>query len=183
MRDAMSLLEFSAAERQHNRILRLSFPEGDGPDAALLVNTLEASEGLSRPFEYTVELLSDDALIHLKDLQGKMLCVELVRADGSLRYFTGRVFRFGLKRVDGGLAYYEARLGPWLNYLSLRKDNYLFHETTLYEQTRSIFNDDGGLVDWDWQVRGPDKPMTDACQFDESDANYLARRWSAAGLY
>jgi type VI secretion system secreted protein VgrG len=183
MRDAMSLLELSAAERQHNRILRLSFPEGDGPDAALLVNTLEAFEGLSRPFEYTVELLSDDALIHLKDLQGKMLCVELVRADGSLRYFTGRVFRFGLKRVDGGLAYYEAKLGPWLNYLSLRKDNYLFHEATLYDQTRSIFNDYGGLADWDWQVRGPDKPMTDACQFDESDANYLARRWSAAGLY
>ena len=24
--------------------------------------------------------------------------------------------------------------------------------------------------------------MTDACQFDESDANYLARRWAAAGL-
>jgi len=182
MRDAMSIRELAAVERQYNRILRLSFPEGDGPDATLLVNTLEASEGLSRPFEYRLELLSDDAHIHLKDLQGRMLCVELVRADGTLRYFTGRVFRFGLARVDGGLAYYEARLGPWLNYLSLRKDNYLFHEATLYDQTRSIFNDYGGLADWDWRVKGADRPMTDACQFDESDANYLARRWAAAGL-
>ena len=182
MRDVMSIRELAAVERQHNRILRLSFPEGDGPDATLLVNTLEASEGLSRPFEYRVELLSDDAHIHLKDLQGRMLCVELVRADGTLRYFTGRVFRFGLARVDGGLAYYEARLGPWLNYLSLRKDNYLFHEATLYDQTRGIFDDYGGLPDWDWRVKGPDRPMTDACQFDESDANYLARRWAAAGL-
>jgi uncharacterized protein involved in type VI secretion and phage assembly len=79
----MSLPDLSAAERQHNRILRLSFPEGDGPDAILLVNTLDASEGLSRPFEYTLELLSDDAHIHLKDLQGKMLCVALVLADDS----------------------------------------------------------------------------------------------------
>ena len=137
MRDVMSIRELAAVERQHNRILRLSFPEGDGPDATLLVNTLEASEGLSRPFEYRLELLSDDAHIRLKDLQGRMLCVELVRADGTLRHFTGRVFRFGLARVGGGVAYHEARLGPWLNYLSLRKDNYLFHEATLYDRTRS----------------------------------------------
>jgi len=184
MRDASyNLLQALGAERQNNRILRLSFPAGDGPDATLLVNALDASEGLSRPFDYTLELLSDDAHIQLKDLQGKMLCVELVRKDGTLRYFTGRVFRFGLKRVDGGLAYYEARLGPWLNYLSLRKDNYLFHEATLYDQARSIFSDYGALADWDWRVKGPDKPMTDACQFDETDANYLARRWAAAGLF
>ena len=183
MRDVISILGPAAAERQHNRILRLSFPEGDGPGAPLLVNTIEAFEGLSRPFEYTLELLSDDAHIHLKDLQGKMLCVALVRADGTLRHFTGRVFRFGLTRVDGGLAYYEAKLGPWLNYLGLRKDNYLFHGATLYDQTRSIFGDYGGLADWDWRVQGRDRPMTDACQFDESDLNYLARRWAAAGLY
>jgi type VI secretion system secreted protein VgrG len=184
MRDASyNLLQALGGQRQNNRILRLSFPAGDGPDATLLVNALDASEGLSRPFDYTLELLSDDAHIQLKDLQGKMLCVELVRKDGTLRYFTGRVFRFGLKRVDGGLAFYEARLGPWLNYLSLRKDNYLFHEATLYDQARSIFSDYGALADWDWRVKGPDKPMTDACQFDETDANYLARRWAAAGLF
>ena len=182
MRDVMQSLQSLVAERQHNRILRLSFPNDDGPAVPLLVNALVASEGLSRPFEYTLELLSDDAHIHLKDLQGKLLCVELVRKDGTLRYFTGRVFRFSLKKVDGGLAYYEARLGPWLNYLSLRKDNYLFHSATLYDQTRSIFNDYGGLAEWDWRVSGADQPMTDACQFDETDINYLARRWAAAGL-
>lgn len=182
MRDVIESFLDAATGRQHNRILRLSFPNGDGPGAMLLVNTLDAFEGLSRPFAYTLELLSDDALIHLKDLQGKMLCVELVRRDGSVRYFTGRVFRFGLKKVDGGLAYYEARLGPWLNYLDLRKDNYLFHDATLYDQTRAIFQDYGGLPDWDWRVRGAAIPMTDACQFDESDGNYLARRWAAAGL-
>ena len=48
MRDVMSIRELAAVERQHNRILRLSFPEGDGPDATLLVNTLEAAERASR---------------------------------------------------------------------------------------------------------------------------------------
>jgi type VI secretion system secreted protein VgrG len=183
MRDIAVDLGQVTAGRQHNRILRLAFPHADGPDAELLVNALEASEGLSRPFEYKVELISDDAHLHLKDLQGKMMCVQLVRQDGTLRYFTGIVFRFGLQKVDGGLAYYEATLGPWFNYLTLRKDNYLFHDATLYDQTHSIFADYGALADWDWRVRGDDAPMTDACQFDESDANYLARRWAAAGLY
>ena len=149
MRDAIQSLQDALAKRQHNRILRLSFPKEDGPGAVLLVNSIDAVEGLSRPFEYTVELLSDDAHIHLKDLQGKMLCVELVRKDGTLRYFNGLVFRFGLKKVDGGIAYYEAKLGPWLNYLSLRKDNYLFHNASLYAQTASIASDYGALADWD----------------------------------
>lgn len=182
MRDAFANL-ITGDERQHRRILRLSFPHGDGPGAVLLVNALEASEGLSRPFEYTLELLSDDANIALKALQGKLLCVDLVRRDGTLRHFTGRVLRFGLRKVDGGLAYYEARLGPWLSYLDLRKDNYLFHNATLYDQTRAIFSDYGALPDWDWRVQGAGRVMTDACQFDESDLNYLARRWSAAGLF
>src|ERR1700730_17817669 len=87
--------------RQNKRILRLSFPHDDGPHAQLLVNKLNAVESLSRDFHYTVELLSDDAGLALKDLQGKLFCVELVRADGSLRYFSGYCFEFRLSRTDG----------------------------------------------------------------------------------
>ncbi|MDQ1818148.1 type VI secretion system tip protein TssI/VgrG [Massilia sp. CCM 9210] len=147
-----------------------------------MVNKLEAVESLSRPFEFTVELLSDDPNIALKDVQGKMMCVQLVRKDGTMRYFTGRVFSFGLKTVDGGISYYEAKLGPWYKYLSMRKDNYLFHYTTMYQQTASIFGDYGSLADWDWRVQGASTIMTDCCQFDESDRNFLERRWVASGI-
>ncbi|MFB9246467.1 type VI secretion system Vgr family protein [Massilia antarctica] len=169
-------------ERQHNRLLRLSFPNDDGPGAALLVNRLDAYESISRPFEFVVELLSDNPAIPLKDLQGKMLCVQMVRGDGTMRYFTGRVFSFGLKTVDGGVSYYEAKLGPWYKYLSMRKDNYLFHYTTMYQQTASIFADYGGLAEWDWRVQDATEVFTDCCQFDESDRNFLERRWVAAGI-
>ncbi len=182
MGKALQTLQGLLGDRQHDRILRLSFPNSDGPDGQLLVNSLEAFEALSRPFEFIVELLSDDPNIALKDLQGKMMCVQLVRRDGTMRYFTGRVFSFVLKTVDGGVSYYEARLGPWYKYLSMRKDNYLFHYTTLYQQTSSIFGDYGGLADWDWRVQGATGVMTDACQYDESDSNYLERRWVNAGI-
>ncbi|MGF6183862.1 type VI secretion system secreted protein VgrG [Massilia sp. UYP32] len=170
-------------ERQTARILRLAFPFKDGPTSELLVNKLDATEGLSRDFEFTVELLSNNALLDLKDMQGKLLSVELVRHDGTLRHFTGYVFSFRLLRTDGGIAYYEAKLGPWLKYLSLRKDCFLFHNATLYDQTTSIFRDYLAHPDWDFRRYGEDPAMTDACQFNESDYNYLSRRWEAAGWY
>jgi type VI secretion system secreted protein VgrG len=169
--------------RQYNRILRLAFPNNDAPSAPFVVNKIDASESLSRDFEFTVELLSDDASIALKEMQGKLLNIELVRQDGSLRYFSGYVFSFRRRHSDGGVSFYEARLGPWLKFLSLRKDNYLFHHKSLREQTEIIFRDYGTYPQWDWHVTGDDPVMTDACQFDETDFNYLSRRWEAAGWY
>lgn len=176
-------LEELLIDYQHSRILRLSFPNNDAPASTLLVNKLDADEGLSRDFEFTVELLSDNASFQLKDLQGKLLCVELVRQDGGLRYFTGYVFSFRFVKTDGNVAFYEATLGPWLKYLTLRKNCMLFHGMTLYEQTRSIFQEYRALPEWEFRRHAEDLPMTEACQFNESDHNYLSRRWEAAGWH
>jgi type VI secretion system secreted protein VgrG len=116
----MLSLQDLIALRQTNRILRLSFPHDDAPSAQLVPQRLNAKEALSRDFEYTVELLSDDASLALKDLMGCLVCVELVRDDGSLRYFSGHVFAFRLVRTDGAISFYEAVLAPWLAYLKLR---------------------------------------------------------------
>jgi type VI secretion system secreted protein VgrG len=169
--------------RQYNRILRLSFPNDDAPPAQLLVNKIDAEEGLSKDFVFTAELLSDDPGIALKTIQGKLLIIELVRRDGSLRYFSGYVFSFSRRHSDGGISFYEAKLGPWLKFLSLRKDNYLFHNKSLRAQTESIFQDYATLPQWEWRVTGDDPVMTDACQFDETDFNYLSRRWEAMGWH
>lgn len=170
-------------DRQHHRILRLLFPKDDAPRAQFLVNRIDATECLSRDFEFTVELLSDDADLALKEMQGKLLNIELVRKDGSLRYFSGYVFSFRRRHSDGGITFYEAKLGPWLKYLSLRKDSYLFHGKTLRGQTEDIFRDYGVHAQWDWRVTADDPVMTDACQFNETDYNYLNRRWEAAGWH
>ncbi|WP_307726668.1 contractile injection system protein, VgrG/Pvc8 family [uncultured Massilia sp.] len=116
--------------RQYDRILRLSFPDDDAPTAQFVVNKIDATESLSKDFEFTVELLSDEASVPLKEMQGKLLNIELVRKDGSLRYFSGYVFSFRRRHSDGGITFYEAKLGPWLKFLSLRKDNHLFHNKT-----------------------------------------------------
>lgn len=168
---------------QQRRILRLSFPHDDAPPSTLLANRLDASEGLSRDFEFVVEVLSDDARIPLRQVLGRMVTIELVRGDGSLRYFNGYVFEFQLTRTDGGYAFYRMVLKPWMAYLKLRKDNYVFHDSSLREQTEQVFADYSTHADWDARVTGEDPKATMACQFGESDHNYLSRRWEAAGWY
>lgn len=170
-------------QRQARRILKLSFPQNDGPAATLLVaNKLDAHEALSRDFRYTVEILSDRSDIALKDVLGKMMSIELARTDGGQRWFNGYVFDFRFVRNDAGFTYYLAELRPWLAFLRYRKDNYLFHGKTVEEQTTLIFGD---YAQADWRVSdlGDDPVMTDACQFDESDHNYLHRRWEALGWH
>ena len=168
--------------RQHNRILRVAFPHNDGPDCELVVNRLHALESVSRDFEFTIELLSDKANLALKDMEGKLLSVALVQANGTLRYFSGYCFTFRLKKA-ANVSHYEATLGPWLKYLAMGKDNYLFHDKTLREQTEGIFGDYAIHADWDLRLAGDDPAMTDAMQFGESDHNYLHRRWEAAGWH
>jgi type VI secretion system secreted protein VgrG len=182
MGNAVDKLSDLIRARQHRRILRLSFPNNDGPPCEFVVERLDAWEGMARDFTYTVEILSDKPNIALKDIHGKLMNIELVRKDGTLRHFTGYCFSFRLVKSEN-IAHYEAQLGPWLDYLRYRQDCYLFHNVTLRDQTDSILRDYGALAAWAWQVRSDDQPMTDACQFNESDHNYLHRRWEAAGIY
>jgi type VI secretion system secreted protein VgrG len=89
---------------QHDRLMRLEFPRGDGPDPILLPNRLSAREEVSRCFRVEVELLSDDARIPLKAMIARMVTISIVREDGSMRYFNGYVTEFRFMRADGGFA-------------------------------------------------------------------------------
>jgi type VI secretion system secreted protein VgrG len=180
---AQALRSLMNTQRRNNRLLRLSFPHNDAPaDALMVANRLSAYEGMSRDFQFTIEVLSDKPDIALKDVMAKMVTIELVREDGSSRYFNGYVFDFRFVKQDGGFSYYDLVALPWLAFLRYRHDNYLFHGKTVQEQTTEIFNDYNMR---DWQCKGlkGDAPMTDACQFDESDYNYLHRRWEALGWH
>ena len=168
--------------RQNNRLLRLSFPNDDGPGGVMLANRLEAKEALSRDFRFVVEVLSDNESIELKDVLGKMVTLELVREDGTMRYFNGYVFEFRRDYTDGAFVYYDMVLGPWLSYLKLRHDNYVFHQLSLGDQTEDIFAD-YAVRSSEFRISGPDPEMTCACQYGESDYNYLHRRWEALGWY
>ncbi len=146
-----------------------------------MINRFHGTESMSRDFRFTLELLSDDAAISLESLMGKLVCVSLVLSDGGLRPFSGYVSSFRFVRTDGGIVFYEAVLVPWLHYARLRQNNRLFHQQTIEQQTESILKDYGILPRWRWQVAAEPHQYTMCTQWEESDHNYLSRRWEAEG--
>jgi len=181
----MAALSVLGAQSQANRLMRMDFPQADGPaNAVMLVNKVRMREELSRDFRIEAEVLSDDAGITLKSMMGRMVTISLVRENGSLRYMNGYVGTFRFVRTDGGFAYYQMLLSPWLAFARLRQDNVSFHHRSTIELTETTF---GHYRQRDWKARlGPgydDKKLTCANQHNETDYNHLHRRWEDAGLY
>jgi len=167
---------------QHDRLMRLEFPRGDGPDPILLPNRMTAREEISRCFRVEVELLSDDARIPLKAMMARMVTISIVREDGSLRYFNGYVTEFQFMRADGGFAFYRMVFEPWLAFARLRKDNVSFHGKSVIELTELTFAN-YRQADWHAATVGDYPRMTCANQYDETDYNHLHRRWEDLGLH
>lgn len=177
-----ALSAFGSAS-QERRLLRLDFPQGDGPaDTVLLVNSLQATEAVSRDFRFEAELLSDDAHIALTDMMGRMVTISMVRDDGSVRYFNGYVGEFRLLRADGGFAWYRMLLQPWLAFARLRQDNVSFHCQSVMQLTETTF---AHYLQRDWKtcLQGDDPQLSCANQYNESDYNHLHRRWEALGWH
>jgi type VI secretion system secreted protein VgrG len=165
-----------------NRLLSLSFPDNDGPDATLLINQLHAQEQVSADFVYTATLLSDDDEIELKSVLAKLVCIKLKREDGSERLFTGYCFEFRLLTIENSLAVYEMVLRPWMAILALRRDYATFIEKNITDQTKELFNQTG-LSRFDIRTREPDPVRHYSCQYNETTQNYLHRRFEEMGWF
>lgn len=176
------LMDFLAM-RQTNRLLRIEFPRtGPSPDTLLVINRLHGVESLSRDYVYTLELLSDRPDIQLDSLLGVMVCVSLIRQDGSVRYFNGHVFHVRFVRNDSGFCLYEMTLRPWLAFLRHRRNCCLFNGLSIVAQAGEIFAK-YPAADWTLENIENDLRMLDACQFDETDYNYVHRRFESRGWY
>lgn len=170
-----------AGNLQGNRLLRMVFPRDDGPSSVtLLANAIDATEGLSVDFAYTVEVLSDSATIEHDAVLGKMVTIEMVREDGSLRYFNGYVFEFRLLKTDGGFAFYKMVLEPWMAYLKLRFDHAAFQNLSIGSLTDKVC-EPYLMRDLRFRIAGDDPAITYLCQHSESDSNFLQRHWEARG--
>lgn len=170
------------SDAQHGRLLRIDFPQEDGPQATLLVNRLYAKEELSRCFHVDAELLSDDPRIGLKAVVGRMVTISLVREDGSVRYFNGYVTAFHFVRADGGFAFYRMVLEPWLAFARHRYDCACFLERTVADLTSEILLH-YQQRDVKFHLLLEHERRDCMIQLNESDYNHLHRRWEAAGIH
>ena len=110
-------------------------------DDKLMLRRLSGTETLSQPFQFDLEMVSEDRGIDFAEVVGRPMRIELTPiAGGETRYFQGVVARFAQDDPEEGLAVYRARLVPWIWLLSRSTHCRVFPEQATHELLRSVFS-------------------------------------------
>src|SRR5690349_7950498 len=112
-----------ASFTQDKRPLRVT--TGLGKDV-LLLERFSGEEGVSTPFPFVLDMLSENAAIAPADVLRKTISFEIEIPGGETRVVHGFVKRFSQLGRRGGLAAYRAEMVPWLWFLSLTNDCRIF---------------------------------------------------------
>ena len=153
-----------------------------GGDVVLLA-ALTGEEGISTPFLYTLDLLSEDASIDAKKLLRSPATITLDLAGGSKRYIHGLIRRFvQLDRSETKLISYRAELVPWLWFLSLSSDCRIFQNHSVLDIVEQVFKAQGFS---DFQIKCTKSyPKREFCvQYRETHLNFVSRLLEEEGIF
>jgi len=153
-----------------------------GADVVLLT-ALSGEEGISTPFSYTLDLLSEDASVDGKKLLRSPATVTLELAGGSKRYIHGLIRRFvQLGRSETKLISYSAELVPWLWFLSLSSDCRIFQNLSVLDIVEQVFKAQGFS---DFQIKCTKSyPKREFCvQYRETHLNFVSRLMEEEGIF
>src|SRR3989441_7466699 len=149
----------------------------------LLLAAFTGEEGISTPFYYTLDLLSEDASIDAKKLLRSPATVTLDLVDGSKRYVHGLIRRFvQLGRSATQLASYRAELVPWLWFLSLSSECKIFQNLSVLDIIEQVFK---ALGYSDFQIKCTKSyPKREFCvQYRETHFNFVSRLMEEEGIF
>ncbi len=165
---------------QDQRIGRLEIREL-GDQLALL--SISGTEGLSQLFEYRVEAISlEKKILNFDKAIAEHCTVFLQTVDGGERVFDGMLAeaRWIGTRVEGHA--YELILRPWLWLLSKRINSKIFHDKTAPEIIRLIFNEHGGLANFQPSLTKGYPKLEYCAQYRESDMDFVCRLMEEHGI-
>jgi type VI secretion system secreted protein VgrG len=166
---------------QADRILRLETPLGKD---VLLLKGFTGEEGLSMPFHFTLELLSEKPNVKAADLLRKPVVVHLELPGGKERPIHGIINRFiQLGQSEGEeLTEYRAEMVPWLWFLSMSADCKIFQDKTVLEIVELVFKDQGYS---DFKIECVKSyPKREFCvQYRESHLNFVSRLLEEEGIF
>jgi type VI secretion system secreted protein VgrG len=169
------------AERptQKHRELAVETPLGED---VLLLTGMSGTEQLGRPFEYRLELASEDHQIKAEDIVGQNVTVRLDVLAGGLRYFNGYVSRFTQLTASSGLARYRVTMVPWLWFLTRTADCRIFQDKTVPDIIKDVFKRHE-LTNFEEALSGP-YPTREYCvQYRETDFKFVSRLMEQEGIY
>ncbi|MHC4742285.1 MAG: type VI secretion system Vgr family protein [Planctomycetota bacterium] len=164
---------------QKHRELAIGTPLGAD---VLLLAAMSGSEQLGRPFEFQLELVSEDPQIKFEDIIGQNVTVRLELSKNATRYFNGYVSSFTQTPGRGGYAEYKATVVPWLWFLTRTSDCRIFQDKTVPDIIKQIFRD-RGFSDFEDSLTGSYRKWKYCVQYRETDFNFISRLMEQEGIY
>ena len=164
---------------QANRPFRITSALGED---VLLLAGFSGTEGVSKPFAFSIDLLSEDSRIDCDGLLGKPLAIEMDLPNGEVRYIHGLVRRFSQLGRDQGLVSYRAEVVPWLWFLSLAYDCRIFQHKSVPQIAEAVFKD-AGFTDFAVRCSASYQPREYCVQYRESDLAFVSRLLEEEGIF
>jgi type VI secretion system secreted protein VgrG len=164
---------------QANRPVRIATALGED---VLLFRKMSGVEGLGRPFQYELVLLSENHDLDYKDIIGKNVTVAVDKGDKEPRCFNGFISRFAQTNYERRLAEYRATVVPWIWFLTRSSDCRIFQGLTVPEIIAQVFKDHG-FSDVKDRLHGTYKPRDYCVQYHETAFDFVSRLMEQEGIY
>jgi len=164
--------------RQAYRDFAVSSPLGED---ALVFRRMTAMEALSRPFLFTVDVLTQRSKVDFDAMLGKDMTVR-VTMEKATRHFNGFVARFAHVGSEGRFGLYRAELRPWFWFLTRNRDCRIFQDKTVPEIVKEVLAENG-FTDIRDRLSGEYKAWEYCVQYQESDFNFISRLLEHEGIY
>ncbi|HTK53362.1 MAG TPA: type VI secretion system tip protein TssI/VgrG [Gemmatimonadaceae bacterium] len=166
---------------QDNRLLRISTPLGD--DAVVPVSMV-GEEGVSRPFLFTVDLVSTEPAADVMDLLGRPVTLHIAPPDGKERLVHGLVRRVLTVGRDkrAGYVRYQIEVVPALWFLSLSTNCRTFENKSVLDIVEEVCKG-GHVSDLDPRVASTPPVVPYVVQYQETDLAFVHRLLEGAGIY
>lgn len=156
------------------------------PDTGLgfILDTMEATEELGRPFSIMLDVSSDKPKGDLHAILGSSATVTLSYPQKPTRHFNGIVARINYLGLTGGGYKYRLELRPWIWLLSHQQDCRIFSGKSPWTIMTSLFRD-AGFTDFDDKRQNASgDAVVDYCvQYRESTLDFATRLMEQHGIY
>jgi type VI secretion system secreted protein VgrG len=155
-----------------------------GPgDEVLLLRSLNGTEEMGRPFEFTLECVSEDHDVVFEDWLGQNISIRLATHGGEKeRFLNGIVSQMEQTGVIGRLATYRLVMVPFIWLLSRKADCRIFQEMSVPEIVQELIKEKG-FTDIEERLSRTYRKWDYCVQYRETDLNFISRLMEQEGIY
>lgn len=163
---------------QDHAFMKVTTPFGAD---VLLLDALEATEGLSELFQVSLDMRSSNTALDASQVIGQSVTVTLALTDGPTRYFHGIASRFTHTGGDRDVSHYRLEVVPKLWLLTLSRDRAIWQAQTAPEIIKAVLGDFG--VTFSDKLTGSYTALDYCVQYDETAFDFISRLMEAAGIF